>query len=433
MPERCDIAVVGAGAAGLFAGIWAARTDPAARVVCLDGASRLGAKILVAGGGRCNVTHHRVDESAYAGSSRHAIRNVLRAFGVDRTVSFFRSCGVELKQEETGKLFPVSDDAHTILNALLNAASGAGVVLRHPWRVASVLREGNSEYPFVIRREGADAVMLARRVVLATGGKSLPRTGSDGHGYEIARRLGHTVTPRVFPALVPLTLPKGHALCALSGVAVPAEVMVRSSTGKKLASFTNSVLFTHFGLSGPGILDISRYLTDARAGDPGASLAANFAPGVHEQEVDAMLVASRGAGASKFLAERTPIGERVPGHESRGMPERLAVLLCDAAGVPHATPVHALSREQRRRIVGAVTSFPLPVTGDRGFTYAEVTAGGVPLSEVHPDSMRSRRCEGLHLCGEVLDVDGRIGGFNFQWAWASGFVAGVGAARPEEV
>jgi predicted Rossmann fold flavoprotein len=396
-----DVAVVGAGAAGLMAAIWARRTAPARSVVVLDGARTLGAKILVAGGGRCNVTHHTVDETAFAGSSRKAIRQVLRRFDVPQTVAFFRDLGVELKREATGKLFPTTDRARTVLDALLRAAGEAGVVIRHPWRVERI------EPGFVLH--SADGRTLeAARVVLATGGKSLPRTGSDGFGYGLARALGHTVTARVFPGLVPLTLPAGHFLCALSGLSAPATLEVRTATGRLRAAFTDSTLCTHFGLSGPAVLDVSRYFIDARLDDPGARLLANWLPGVTSEGLDDAL---RGAAPARVLASR--------------LPERLARALCEAAGVAWSVRAHQLTRAARRALARTVTGLSLPVTGDRGFNFAEVTAGGVPLAELHLGTMSSRRCPGLALCGEICDVDGRIGGFNFQWAWASGYVAGT--------
>ncbi|MBY0312256.1 MAG: aminoacetone oxidase family FAD-binding enzyme [Phycisphaerales bacterium] len=421
--ERCDIAVVGAGAAGLFAAIWAGRVlqdrGSSGRVVALDGAKKLGAKILVAGGGRCNVTHHAVDESAYAGSSRNAIKQVLRRFGVEQTVGFFDELGVELKREETGKLFPVTDDAHTVLNALLREAHDVGAELRHPWRVAYVRRSDDAEHPFQIVPEIADPdarVLRARRVILATGGMALPRSGSDGQGYTIARDLGHTTTSRIVPALVPLLLGDRSAFIKqLSGLTLPATIELASSTGKKLTSFTNSTLCTHFGLSGPSVLDISRYWTEARHADAGATLTINWVPGKTTEAVD-LLLASTAAGPTVGRALLTML------------PERLVRAVCERAGVEFAHPIAQLKRESRRTLAVLVTRCPLDVTGDRGFTFAEVTAGGVPLSEIQLTTMESRVCPGLHLCGEICDVDGRIGGFNFQWAWASGYIAGQAAA-----
>jgi predicted Rossmann fold flavoprotein len=283
----------------------------------------------------------------------------------------------------------------------------------------------------VIRREAGSAVrdgaqgiaaastLRAKRVVLATGGKSLPKTGSDGHGYDIARSLGHTISDQVFPALVPLTLPKGHWLTSLSGLTVQATIELRSGTGKRLRAFTNSTLLAHFGISGPGVLDMSRYWTDERGRDAGAHCVMNWMPGRELEQVDAALVAA--SKSAKHAVARWIVDQ--------GLPERLARAVCEQARIDAGSPVHGLTREARRGLATLLTQTPLPITGDRGWLFAEVTAGGVPLSEVRLETMESRVCPGLFLCGELLNVDGRIGGFNFQWAWASGFVAGCGAAR----
>ena len=407
MIEHADLVVVGAGAAGLFAAIHAGRAG--ARVIALDGARVIGAKILVAGGGRCNVTHHAVDEKAYAGSTPGAIRTVLRKFTVEDTVRFFEAYGVELKREDTGKLFPTTDDAHTILNALLQAARDAGVDLRFPRLVTRL--ERHADGGFLVTGDWGE--IRAPRVVLSTGGKALPKSGSDGGGYDFARALGHTVSDRVYPALVPLILPGTHALRALSGLTLPATLSLRSGTGKVMKEFTNSLLCTHFGLSGPCALDISRYWRDAVCDDSLAGLFANFIPNEREDTLDAKLLASKAANAVAFLRDFVP--------------ERLARTLCEVARVDPAASLRQLTRDQRKALARAACALPLSVEGDRGFTYAEVTMGGVPLSEVKLDTMESRVCPGLHLAGEILDVDGRIGGFNFQWAWATGFLAG-GAA-----
>jgi predicted Rossmann fold flavoprotein len=409
MPPRgpADLAVAGAGAAGLMAAIVAGRRGR--RVVVLDGARTLGAKILVSGGGRCNVTHERVDETAFAGSTPAAIRKVLRRFDVPETVAFFRELGVELKREDTGKLFPATDRAWTVLEALLQAAREAGVEVVFPWRVAEVRARAGGGF---VLRSSSGTTLEAGRVVLATGGKSLPKTGSDGGGYALACALGHTLTPRVFPALVPLTLPAGHFACGLSGLSLPASLGVRAG-GRRRASFTGAVLCTHFGLSGPAVLDISRYWIDARQDHPAALLAVNWLPGRTAATLDAELQALGKARVGRFLGGL--------------LPERLAAALSLEAGVDPSTPGHRLERGARLALTRLLTDLPLPVTGDRGFGFAEVTAGGVPLAELRLETLESRPAPGLHLCGEICDVDGRIGGFNFQWAWASGYVAGLSA------
>ncbi|MFO0782615.1 MAG: NAD(P)/FAD-dependent oxidoreductase [Phycisphaerales bacterium] len=414
MEQRADIAVVGAGAAGLFTAIWAGRTAQTAgaplRVVALDSAARLGAKILVAGGGRCNVTHHAVTERDYAGSTPASIRKVLQRFPVERTRAFFAEFGVQLKQEETGKLFPTTDQARTVLDALLNAAHQAGAQLQHPARVESIQRSGDG-----FEVGGPWGRLHARTLVLCTGGKALPKSGSDGRGYAFATALGHTVAEPVVPALVPLVLEQGHWLTLLSGLALPAELTLWSGTEKRLATASGSLLCTHFGISGPAVLDISRHLLVARSADPGAHLTASWLPGQDMEAVDALLVRTK--ERSVLACVRTLL------------PERMARAVCQAAGLDPAATVQQTSRERRRQLARLLARAPLPVTADRGFTFAEATAGGVPLAEVRLDTMESRCCPGLYLAGEVLDVDGRIGGFNFQWAWASGHVAGCSAAR----
>jgi predicted Rossmann fold flavoprotein len=414
LPATCDILVIGAGAAGLFAATWAGRAARVAgqslSIVAVDGAKKLGAKILVAGGGRCNVTHWKVSEADFAGSTPPAIRKVLRRFTVDDTVAFFRDAGVECKREDTGKLFPVTDSARTILDTLMQEAEAAGAVLVHPARVEAVTAVDQT-----FQAATSAGPITARRVILCTGGKSLPKSGSDGGGYALAQSLGHSLTTPIVPALVPLVLPTDHWITMLSGLTLPTEVSVLAATGKRLTSFTGSTLCTHVGLSGPNILDISRHWLIAKAADPTVRLVLNWLPGKTAKEVDQELVATQGRGPLPFLR----------GH----LPDRLAKLLCEQAGAPTTGD---LPREVRKKLVHLLTATPLEITGDRGFTAAEATAGGVPLSEVKLDTMESRICPGLFFAGEVLDVDGRIGGFNFQWAWSSGFIAGhgvVGAFR----
>ena len=406
-----DILVVGAGAAGLFAATWAGRAAHAAgrplTIVAVDGARKLGAKILVAGGGRCNVTHHAVSEADYGGATPPAIRKVLRRFSVADTVRFFSAAGVEFYREDTGKLFPTTDSSRTVLDALLREALAAGVRLVHPARVTGLDRGAEG---FVATTSAGE--FRARRVILCPGGRSLPKSGSDGGGFELARSLHHSLTAPIVPALVPLLLPDGHWITSLSGLALPATLTLRSGTGKRLHAATGSTLCTHQGLSGPAVLDISRHWLVARHTDPAAALWINWLPGETAESIDRLLIDGQRRGPLAVLRER--------------LTERLARCLCGAA---NAEATGDLTRDARRAVAAAVVASPLPITGDRGFTVAEATAGGVPLTEVRLETMESRICPGLHFAGEVLDVDGRIGGFNFQWAWSSGFVAGEAAAR----
>jgi predicted Rossmann fold flavoprotein len=410
IPPSCDILVIGSGAAGLFAATWAGRRARGSgrqlAIVAVDGARKLGAKILVAGGGRCNVTHWQVSEADYAGSTPPAIRKVLKRFSVDDTVQFFRESGVEMKREDTGKLFPVTDSARTVLDALIREARVAGAALVHPARVTGVERDAEG---FRVATE--TGAIQARRIILCTGGKSLPKSGSDGGGFALATSLGHSLTAPIVPALVPLVLPQGHWITDLSGLTLPAEIILSAASGKRIVAFTGSTLCTHFGLSGPSVLDISRHWLVARDADQTVRLAMNWLPGRTPDNVEQLFLEPRGRGALAILRDQ--------------LPDRLARKLCELSGAP---PQGDIPRDARKKLVQLVTATPLEVVGDRGFTIAEATAGGVPLAEVRLETMESRICPGLHFAGEVLDVDGRIGGFNFQWAWASGFVAGSAAA-----
>ncbi len=421
-----DIVVIGAGAAGLMTAIHAARAGHL-RVVALDGAPRIGIKILVAGGGRCNVTHHVVDERDYAGSTPAAIRRVLSRFSVADCVAFFNQLGVTFKQEDTGKLFPTTDDAHTVLNALLQAARDSGVDLRWPIRVQSItpLAQGGFEVA------GPWGVLRARAIALCSGGKSLPKSGSDGLGLELVKTLGHSVTRHVIPSLVPLVSDAQHWARTLSGLAVEAEIRVVSGTGRHIISSINSMLFTHFGFSGPAVLDMSRHLMMERTRDPDASLQLCFLPNLRHDlpkgpkhnaklscsldEADTWLLDSKAQTVLSRLRER--------------LPERLAKTLLESAGIPTDRSAKQIDRERRRSLAQLLCAAPAHIVGDRGFSHAEVTAGGVPLNELNVSTLQSRMCPGLFMAGEILDVDGRIGGFNFQWAWASGFVAGISIAK----
>ncbi|MFG0260442.1 MAG: NAD(P)/FAD-dependent oxidoreductase [Phycisphaerales bacterium JB041] len=413
---RADVVIVGAGAAGLMtaARLGRALAGARARVLLLDGARKVGVKILVAGGGRCNVTHHAVDERQYAGGSRNTIRKVLRQFDVEHTVAYFAELGVELKREPTGKLFPVTDRAQTVLDALLGDVARGGAELVHPWRVGLI--EPEPDGGFTLHRHNAADSIRASRVVLATGGMALPKSGSDGGGYTLARRLGHTVTDRLFPALVPLvTGDRSRWITDLSGISARTTVEVRSGTGKRLAQFENDLLCTHFGLSGPAVMDASRWLTDARHRDPDAALHIGWLLGETFDSVNASLLALNSTRVLSWLRDR--------------LPDRLARAICHAHGIDPTLPGAQLGKDARRTLAHALVAMPVEITRDRGFAHAEATAGGVPLTEVAPGTMRSRVHPNLWLVGEILDVDGRIGGFNFQWAWSTGAVAGLAIAQ----
>jgi len=401
-----DVAIVGAGAAGLATAIFAARQEPDRTIVALDGAKKLGAKILVAGGGRCNVTNERVSASDFCGGNRNTIKQVLAAFPASRTVEFFRELGVTMHVEEHGKLFPDSNSAKTVLAALIAEAERRGVRLLPDHRVREIVRGGEG---FTVKTSQGD--LAARAAVLATGGRSLPKSGSDGGGYAMAQALGHSLVPTT-PGLVPLVL-DGDFHIPLSGIAQEVELTVSIEGGKPIR-IRGAMLWTHFGVSGPAVLDASRHWHRAVLEDRKVMLSANLLPGCDFAAAEKKLIEAAAAQPKALL--HNALAALVPVRAAEAIVRRLGI-------EPRIVMAH-LGKEVRRTLVHALVEWPLPVRESRGYNFAEVTAGGVPLGEVVPSTMASRVCPGLVLVGEILDVDGRIGGFNFQWAWSSAYVAG---------
>jgi predicted Rossmann fold flavoprotein len=411
LPSACDVAVVGAGAAGLATAIFARRAHASLNVIVLDGAAKPGAKILVSGGSRCNVTNAVVADTDFWGGRRTIIRRVLRGLPVADTVAFFNDLGVSLHEEAGGKLFPDSNKARDVLNALLSGVHGSGARLCAGTRVAAVRRD---EQGFTLETSGGP--IHAKAIVLATGGRSLPKTGSDGAGYDFARALGHTLVPQT-PALAPLVLDPdtGYSIhVELSGIAVDGEVTVWID-GAIATRLSGALLWTHFGISGPLVLNVSRHWARARVEQRGVRLTLNLHPRESFEAVD---------GRWLRTAATKPRGT-VRGLLANDLPDAVATAVLRVLDIDADRHLADLTRDDRRRLVHALTEWPLPVMDTRGYNYAEVTAGGVDLTEIDPASMESRVCPGLFLVGEILDVDGRIGGFNFQWAWSSARLAGV--------
>ena len=427
MKSPVDIAVVGAGAAGLAAAIFAAETRTNLKVVLLDGARTIGAKILVSGGGRCNVTNAAVHPSDFHAPPR-LVGRILQRFDEQATVQWFRSLGVELKQEPAGKLFPVSNKARTVLNALLQRCHELGITISTKCRVQSIVRMDTG---FHIQFEQGQ--IPARRVIMATGGQSLPKTGSDGQGWTLARRLGHSVIP-AHPALVPLILSDNFIHAGLSGISH--EVKITTRVDRKVVDHRlGSLLWTHFGVSGPVVLDASRFWVIAKEQSREATMSISCCADQTSEEVDRWLShasrRARGKSAGALLAQRLPVR----------LAKALCLLVDQGVGDPirkqvepngsqnlASMPLNQLPKSKRKILVRVLTDLPLPVIGHRGWNYAEVTAGGIPLREINPRTMMSRKVPGFYLIGEMLDCDGRIGGFNFQWAWSTGYIAGKSAA-----
>ncbi|HRW56058.1 MAG TPA: aminoacetone oxidase family FAD-binding enzyme, partial [Phycisphaerae bacterium] len=289
-----DVAIIGGGAAGLATAIFTRRRLPDRRVAVLDGATKLGAKILVSGGGRCNVTNRIVTPEDFWGGSSNIIKRVLSALPVDRTLAFFSELGVELHEEPNGKLFPDSNSAKTVVEAMLREAARLDVRLLTAHRVTGIRRDSVGFLldvhvsPSAAEDEPGDVTRRAACVVLATGGRSLPKTGSDGAGYALAESLGHSLVPTT-PALAPLLL-DGAMHAKLSGISQEVELTVRA-TGEKPIHLCGEMLWTHFGLSGPVVLNASRHWHRAREEGRDARVTLNFLPGADFAKADAMLIA----------------------------------------------------------------------------------------------------------------------------------------------
>jgi predicted Rossmann fold flavoprotein len=408
--ESWDIVVVGAGAAGLMAAIHAA--EHGRRVLLVEKARKPGVKILMSGGTRCNLTHatdNRGIVEAFGPPGRF-LHSALAALSVEDTVAFFEAEGVATKVEETGKIFPVSNKARDVLDALVRRLerSGARLALEEPLRDWQPTSSG-----FVLTTP--QRTLHAGSVILTTGGQSYPGCGTTGDGYALAARLGHTIIPPR-PALVPITVSVPW-VAELRGVTLP-DVAVRIvEDTKPLAARRGSLLFTHFGLSGPVILDVSRVVS-GHARPETLALEIDLLPVVVEAALEEWLRIESAASGKKQLAVVL----------SAQLPRRLAEVLLSVAGLPIDRKAAALSRADRTRLVGCIKRLRLPVTGTLGFAKAEVTAGGVALEEVDSRSLCSKRVPRLFLAGELLDLDGPIGGYNFQAAWSTGWLAGQLAA-----
>ncbi|MCE9593804.1 MAG: aminoacetone oxidase family FAD-binding enzyme [Planctomycetes bacterium] len=406
--ENCVI--VGAGAAGLMAGIFAARGG--ARPVIVETKEKPGAKIRISGGGRCNVLPSVVELSDFHTSgSSHALRNLFATWPLERVTEFFeRELGIALYvEEETGKVFPKSDDAGEVLDALLAATHAAGARIESPWqleRLERVAHDDGARFR-LIAVDGRE--LFARTLVLATGGKSVPKTGSDGRGFELARELGHTLAP-LHAALVPLYSADPRS-AELAGIAL--RVRLRAVRGEcVLEERENDFLFTHKGFSGPVVLDVSRHFAAPDA--EGVRLLAHWL-GLHRLDWDEHLRQGGKKTVGGILREE--------------LPRRVVAWLLARAEVDAERKASELSRERRLALLRELVDCDLVLAGDDGYRTAEVTGGGVVLEELVTKTLESRRVPGLYFCGEIVDVTGRIGGFNFLWAWVSGRLAGQSVAR----
>ena len=407
------VAVIGAGAAGLVAAAFAA--SHGADVLLIERTADGGKKILISGGGRCNILPSVLaPERFVTDAPAHLMRGMLKSWPLHEQRAFFENdVGLPLVlEEESRKLFPKSNRARDVRDGLVALARARGVRLQFDTSVTAIA-PGATGFTLTT----SEGSIAAARVILATGGLSVPATGSDGTGLAIAATLGHRMI-ETYPALTPLLGgDPGHA--ALSGVSLTARL--RGKTGVRTTDTQGGFLFTHRGYSGPSVLDISHLITTRSTGSAGSTGSPNSAGSIRAQwsALDAA------AWEHEFEAPSSLISTIVARH----VPARLGEQLMIESGVPTDRRTSNLRRSERTTLIQRLTSYVLPISGDEGYKKAEVTGGGVSLDEVDSRTLESRRCQGLYLCGEILDVFGPIGGHNFAWAWATGRAAGLAAAK----
>ncbi len=395
------VVVIGAGAAGLVASTFARSTGQPVRL--LERTSDGGRKILISGGGRCNILPSSLQPERFiTDSPAHLMRGILRSWPlVDQRRFFEGEVGIPLALEaDTGKLFPRSNRAREVRDGLVDLATRRGVEIQYDTTVTGIRRGSGEEWHI----ETSRGPLTAKSVILATGGLSVPQTGSDGTGLRIARDLGHDMHP-LYPALTPLTggMPGGADLAGIS-----LSVRIRAKVDGRTRESVGGFLFTHRGYSGPSVLDISDVVTKKTS------------------EVF-LRVSWTDRTESEWRDDIAVTTGRVSSVVARHLPERLAEALCADAGLPPDRRGPELRREERLALIERLTAYVLPWTGNEGYKKAEVTGGGVALTDVNPRTLESVRHPGLFMCGEMLAAFGPIGGYNFAWAWATGRLGGLAA------
>ena len=395
-----DVIVIGGGASGMMAALTAAENGRS--VVLLERQSRVGRKLLATGNGRCNLTNYHVSPDHYHGEDSSFCAHALCAFDTGTTLQYFASLGLLTVSEDSGRVYPMSNMAGSVLDVLRYALERPGIRVCTGQAVTAVKRIAEG---FTVRTE--TEVFAARKVILAAGGAAGSKVGGVMDGYRLAKMLGHHRTV-LYPSLVQLRTDPTYPR-ALKGVKAECSIAILRG-GERVAANHGEVLFTEYGVSGPAIFDISRAVS---TGGEGLVCALDFFPDWELREVlDWLRLRREAMGAHE--ASTLLVGS---------CHTRLGQMLCKAAGFTNQ-PAVSLTDDDLRRIAAQATGFTLPITGTCGFDQAQVTAGGLQTGEFDPRTMQSRLVPGLYACGEVLDVDGDCGGFNLQWAWSSGRLAG---------
>ena len=411
MPSPERIAVIGAGAAGMMAA--ATALAEGAEVLVFEQNERPGRKLGITGKGRCNLTNDcPVDEFLRSVTKNpRFLHSAVARFSPADTMAYFEALGVPLKIERGARVFPVSDRAADVVDALSSAMRGAMRVRGH---VEAIVPTADG---FAVTCGGRD--YTAGRVILATGGLSYPRTGSDGSGYRLAEALGHRVTP-LLPSLVPLESPDGDCR-RMQGLALKnVALTIKDPSGRTVYEDFGEMLFTHFGLSGPMVLSASAHLHLPSL--EGYTAVIDLKPALDEKTLDNRLLSELSAGANRDLSNIL----------ATLLPSSMIGVALSRLGLAADRKGHSIKKEERRRILALLKSFRIPLSGPRPIDEAIVTSGGIDVAEVDPRTMESRLVRGLYFAGEILDVDAYTGGFNLQIAFSTARLAAKAAAAPRK-
>jgi predicted Rossmann fold flavoprotein len=402
-----DVIVIGGGAAGMFAA--AAASNRGLKTLLLERNDRLGKKLRITGKGRCNLTNcctaNEVLENIPTGSK--FLNSALFKFSPQDTIAFFEKIGVPLETQRGGRVFPKSENANEVVDALSRHVSVSGVIVKKG-RAKEVLPKSDFLEVALFSKEK----ISCKSVILATGGKSYPLTGSTGDGYDIAQKLGHTITA-LSPSLVPLEA-EPEVCVKMQGLALK-NIRLKAFDGGKKPIFEDigELLFTHYGISGPLTLSASAHMRHFEQKNYFVQL--DFKPGLDEKKLDNRLLRDFEKYANRnFINALDDL-----------FPKTMIPVIVDKSAIPGETKVNSISRAQRLGLVEIIKKFRLDITGSGPFDEAVVTSGGVALNEINPKTMESKIIKGLYFAGEIIDADGYTGGFNLQIAWSTGYAAGL--------
>lgn len=397
------VAIVGGGASGMMAAISAARNG--AEVTIYERLDRVGKKILATGNGRCNLTNRHAGISDYHGKNTKFLMSAISQFWIEETLSFFEELGIVFKEEDAGKMYPYSEQASSVLDVLRMELQRLSVTIIPDFEVEKIQMQKDGFSLISYKKQKA----FSNRVIIATGGKAAPNLGSNGSGYTICEALGHHITA-LAPSLVQL---KCENTKGLQGLKINAKATLQTNS-KSFSESTGEVLFTDYGLSGPPIFHISAYC----AFQKNLFVSLDLMP-EHTQEEIISLLYNRKTKQKNLEAYLVGM-----------LPKKIACAVLKHSGLsPLSRSSDSLSKTEIIQLAHNIKNWEFPITGTQSWNNAQVTAGGVLTEEINPSTMESKKVPGIYLTGELLDIDGNCGGYNLQWAWSSGYIAGVNASK----